>query len=72
MFLRLMYQNLQVATRSSAPYPTTYAWKLDLRKLPQKFAEKRLLKHPEHKHKDAYQYKCSICNFRSKWPTPYK
>ena len=36
------------------------------------FAEKRLLKRHEHKHLDIYCYKCDKCDFKSKWPTPYK
>ena len=36
------------------------------------FAEKCLLKRHEYKHNDTYRYKCNRCNFKSKWPTPYK
>ena len=36
------------------------------------FAEKRLLKRNEHKHIDTYRYRCNKCDFKSKWPTPYK
>ena len=36
------------------------------------FAEKRLLKCHEHKHIDTYRFRCNKCDFKSKWPTPYK
>ena len=36
------------------------------------FAEKHLLKCHEYKHNDTYCYRCNRCDFKSKWPTPYK
>ena len=36
------------------------------------FAEKRLLKRHEYKHLNIYRYRCNKCNYKSKWPTPFK
>ena len=35
------------------------------------FAEKRLLKRHKYKHLSTYRYRCSKCDFKSKWPTPF-
>ena len=35
------------------------------------FVEKCLLKRHEYKHLSIYRYRCSKCNYKSKWPTPF-
>ena len=36
------------------------------------FEEKRLLKRHEYKHLNIYRYRCNKCDYKSKWPTPFK
>ena len=36
------------------------------------FKEKRLLKRHSIKHTNVYKYKCTRCQYRTKWPTPYR